>query len=152
MVLSQGRTKPRSIFWHQLLEVTRTLCIILCIFFSCVYNQFQWRGLCFGSYSQARQLTWLHFQTSWLAKCQSRSRASLCTPISYNWPQLCVFPESTCTAANTNQTPRSQTRRSEKQIFLSPQTTSFASWHSFVRPKLDKSSKSHMPRTESEVK
>lgn len=81
MVSSQGRTKPGRVFWHQLLEVTRTLCIILCIFFSCVYNQFQWRGLCFGSYSQARQRTWLHFQTSWLAKCQSLSWAPLCTPI-----------------------------------------------------------------------
>lgn len=81
-VVSQGRTKPMSIFWHQLLEVTRTLCIILCIFFSCVYNQFQWQGLCFGLYGQARQLSWLHFQSSWLAKCQSRSRAPLCTPTS----------------------------------------------------------------------
>lgn len=142
-----------SIFWHQLLEVTRTLCIILCIFFSCVYNQFQWRGLCFGSYSQARQLTWLHFQTSWLAKCQSLSRASLCTPISYNWPELmCVPCEYMHGREYKSNLVRSQTQRSAKQIFLSPQTTFLASWHSYVRPKLEKSSESHMPRTENEMK
>lgn len=107
-----------SVFWHQLLEVTRTLCIILCIFFSCVYNQFQWRGLCFGSYRQARQLTWLHIQTSWLAKCQSLSRASLCTPISYNWPELCVFPESTCTAVNTNQTSLGAKHRGQQSKYF----------------------------------
>lgn len=131
MLSSQGRTKPTRVFWHQLLEVTRTLCIILCIFFSCASNQFQWRGLCFGSYSQARQWTWLHFQTSWLAKCQSLSWAPLCTPISYNWPKLCVFSESTSTAQNTKSNLLgSQTQRSVKQIFVSPQTTFPASWHS----------------------
>lgn len=118
MVLSQGRTKPTRAFWRQLLEVTRTLCIILCIFFSCVYNQFQWRGLCFGSYSQARQWIWLHFQTSWLAKCQSLSWAPLCTPISYNWPEFCVFPESTSTAQNTNQTSLGAKHRDRRSKYL----------------------------------
>lgn len=47
---------------------------------------------------------------------------------------------------------RSQTQRSETQIFLSPHTTFLASWHSYVRPYLDKSSKSQVPRTENEIK
>lgn len=44
----------------------------------------------------------------------------------------------------------SQTQRSAKQIFVSPQTTFPASWHSQARPWLH-SSQSHMPRAENEI-